>query len=142
MKVRQLAIFMENRAGRLAELTEVLAKGKIDIRGFSVADTAEYGIFRVLVDDPAKAKEMLKNEGFTVKETDVICVDVPDIPGGLHKTLKILADEGINVEYLYSGVGGFVVFDLSDTEKGIKVLQDNNIGILSHSDIVARKINN
>ncbi|WP_448590107.1 ACT domain-containing protein [Thermodesulfobium sp.] len=142
MKVRQLAIFMENRAGRLAELTEVLAKGGLDIRGFSVADTAEYGIFRVLVDDVSKAKEMLKNEGFTVKETDVICVDVPDIPGGLHKTLKILADEGINVEYLYSGVGGFVVFDLSDTEKGIKVLQDNNIGILSHSDIVTRKIKN
>lgn len=142
MKVRQLAIFMENRAGRLAELTEVLAKGGLDIRGFSVADTAEYGIFRVLADDVSKAKEMLKNEGFTVKETDVVCVDVPDIPGGLHKTLKILADEGINVEYLYSGVGGFVVFDLSDTEKGIKVLQDNNIGILSHSDIVTRKIKN
>ena len=101
MQVRQISIFMENRAGRLKEITGVLAKAGVNIRALSLADTSDFGILRLIVDKPDHAVDVLHKEGFTIRENTVIACEVEDKPGGLHKILKLLADGGISVEYMY-----------------------------------------
>ncbi|MDI6829264.1 MAG: ACT domain-containing protein, partial [Armatimonadota bacterium] len=98
MKVKQLSIFLENQSGRLAEVTGALGAEGINIRALSLADTSGFGILRLIVSDIAKARKVLQEKGFTVKETDVIAVEVPDRPGGLAEVLSALAAEGINIE--------------------------------------------
>ncbi|HZL06860.1 MAG TPA: ACT domain-containing protein, partial [Coriobacteriia bacterium] len=100
--VVQLSVFIENKSGRVSEVTDILGKAGINIRGFSVSDTADYGILRLIVDAPAKAAAALRAEGFTVREDDVVCIDLPDVPGGLAGVLKIVAAAGVNIEYVYS----------------------------------------
>ncbi len=134
--VRQLSVFIENRAGRLAEVCALLGEHGINILGFSIADTAGYGIFRIIVEDVDKARECLKTATFTVKESDVLCVDVPHRPGGLGEVLQLLSSEGINVEYLYVVANTLIVLNLSDPEKGRAVLQNNGIDIKSIRDLM------
>lgn len=102
LKIKQLSVFMENRPGRLTEICRVLGGAGINIRGFSVADMAEYGIFRLIVPDPEKAEKVLTAGGFTVNQSDVLCLDVPDRPGGLAGVLEIFSDNGVSVEYMYA----------------------------------------
>ena len=104
MKVEQISIFLENKAGRLAEVTRVLSEAGINIRALSLADTADFGILRLIVDDNEKAKAVLKKSGFTVGKTDVVAVEVEDRPGGLSRILDILSKENVNVEYMYAFV--------------------------------------
>ncbi|MBW2506652.1 MAG: ACT domain-containing protein, partial [Deltaproteobacteria bacterium] len=104
MKVDQIAVFLENKSGRLAAITRALSDSNINIRALSVADTADFGILRLIVDDTDKATEVLKDEGFTVGRAVVIAVEVADRPGGLAKVLAVLNEAGINVEYMYAFV--------------------------------------
>ena len=101
MKIQQLSIFVENREGRLAQITEVLAAAQIDIRAISVADTSDFGILRLIVNDPEQAVKALKAAGMTVSLTDVIGIGINDRPGEFSKAMRILADHHITVEYMW-----------------------------------------
>ena len=100
----------------MSEVTGLLGDVGINIRGFSVSDTADYGILRLVVDKPDEALEALKAAGFTVREDDVICIDLPDMPGGLAGVLKIVAEAGVNIEYVYSLVSTYVVINVADVD--------------------------
>ena len=135
MKVDQLSIFLENRAGRLAEVTRLLSEAKVNIRALSLADTSDFGILRLIVSDFEKAREILKQNGFTVGRTSVVAVEVDDTPGGLHRILDMLRDAKVNVEYMYafvqqSGSNAIIIFRFDRTDQAIEVLQKNNIPIV------------
>jgi hypothetical protein len=135
MKVRQLAVFIENKAGRVSEIADLLGAGGVNIRGFSVSDTADYGILRLVVDKPDGAVRTLRDAGFTVKESDVICVDLPDQPGGLAGVLKIVADAGVNIEYMYSLVSTYVVLNVSDADRALRLLEGKPVRLVSQDEI-------
>jgi hypothetical protein len=101
MKVEQISIFIENKSGRLAEVTDVLGKAGVNIRALSLADTSDFGILRLIVDKTDQAQKALKEKGFTVNKTEVVAVEVPDRPSGLCGILQILDSAGVNVEYMY-----------------------------------------
>jgi len=135
MKVDQLSIFLENRAGRLAEVTRILSEAKVNIRALSLADTSDFGILRLIVSDFETAKTKLKENGFTVGRTSVVAVEVPDRPGGLHEILSMLQNANINVEYMYafvqqSGNSAVLIFRFDRTDQGIELLQKSGITIV------------
>ncbi len=136
MRVEQIAVFMENKSGKLAEITSILAENNINIRALSVADTADFGILRLIVDDVEKAKKVLKSEGFTVGITNVLAVEVPDKTGGLASVLKAINNEGLNVEYMYAfvnktGENAVLIFRFEDMDKAIDSLQKEGFTLLS-----------
>ncbi len=140
MKADQLSIFLENRAGRLAEVTKALSDAGINIRALSLADTSDFGILRLIVSDFEKARQMLKDRGFTVGRTSVVAVEVPDRPGGLHSLLELFGRNGINVEYMYafvqqSGKNAVIIFRFDRTEQAIEILQANDVGIIPGSKL-------
>ncbi|MCP3892542.1 MAG: ACT domain-containing protein [Desulfobulbaceae bacterium] len=142
MLVEQIAVFLENKSGRLAEITTVLAENDVNIRALSVADTADFGILRLIVDKVEKAKEVLKDNGFTVGKTNVIAVEVEDKTGGLAKVLQCLHEAGINVEYMYAfvnrtGKNAVLIFRFEKMDEAIKTLQDGQFTILSREEICA-----
>jgi hypothetical protein len=136
-EVIQLSVFIANEAGRVSEVTKALGESDINIRGFSVSDTAEYGILRLIVDQPAKAREVIEDAGFTVKEAGVICIDLPDHPGGLASVLKIVTEAGVNIEYVYSLIGTYVVLNVADAERAIALLKDRPVRLVSQDEIAA-----
>ena len=135
MKVKQLSVFIENKAGRVSEVTEILGRAGVNIRGFSVSDTADYGIVRLVVDDPDNGLETLKSAGFTVKESDVICVHLPDKPGGLAGVLRVVSDAGVNIEYVYSLISTFVVINVADVDRALQLLRDQPVQLVSQEEI-------
>ena len=140
MKVDQLAVFLENKSGRLAAITNVLSDSGINIRALSVADTADFGILRLIVDDTDKAIRALKDEGFTVGMADVVAVEVEDKPGGLARVLSILHEAGINVEYMYAFVeksseNAVLIFRFDDPDMAVNILQSGGIKILTSEEV-------
>jgi len=135
--VMQLSVFIANESGRVSEVTGLLGEHGINIRGFSVSDTAEYGILRLVVDRPDEAFAALKDAGFTVREDEVICIDLPDQPGGLASVLKIVADAGVNIEYVYSLISTFVVINVADVDRAIHLLGDRPVRLVGQEDIAA-----
>lgn len=140
MEVKQISVFLENKKGRLWEALDVLSKAQINIRALSIADTSEFGILRLIVPDPEKAKKVLAKSNFTVRENDVIAVCVSDKPGGLAGVLKILTDADINVEYVYafvekSGKKAVVVLRTENISKGKKALKKAGVTILSSKEV-------
>ena len=131
MAVMQLSVFLDNSTGRMAEVTRILGQEHINIRGFSVADTADFGILRLLVDDVEKAITALRSAKFTVHTGPVLLALVPDRPGGLADALEAFSQRGINVEYAYAIVQSLIVFGLEDVEAGEATLQDKNIKLLT-----------
>lgn len=132
MKILQISVFIENQSGRLYEVTDLLGKNGINIRALSLADTSDFGILRLIVNDPERAYSLLRENGFTVGRTEVIAVGVPDKPGGLASVLKVLSENKINVEYMYayvemSGDCAIMIFRFDETDKALKVLSDNGI---------------
>ena len=134
---KQISVFLENKAGRLSHVTRVLGEAGINIRALSIADTSDFGILRLIVNDPDQAYNVLRESGFTVSETEVIAVQVPDSPGGLAAVLEQMTAENLNIEYLYAFLGtteddALVIFKVEDinrarkifTEKGIKFLDE------------------
>lgn len=140
MKVKQISVFLENRKGRLYEVLHVLASETINIRALSIADTADFGILRLIVPDPDLAKKVLEKSGFTVKENNVIAIEVPDRPGGLVSVLKALQDADVNVEYLYAFVAkshkdAIVVIRTENNDSALKALKKGEVKVLSSEEL-------
>lgn len=126
MVIKQLSVFLQNELGRLEEVTDILYKNNINISACSIAETAEYGILRMIVSDIDKAAAALKEEEFSVKISDVICVESPDVPGELHKNLQVLTGAGINLSYMYgysNGGTARLIMKVSDPGKAIELLK-------------------
>ena len=104
MIIKQISLFMENSTGRLAGATDLLAEAKINLRAISIADTTEFGILRLIADQPEKAVKLLKEAGFAARETDVIAVEIADEPGSLARIMALFRDEGVGIEYLYASL--------------------------------------
>ncbi|WP_305045627.1 ACT domain-containing protein [Geoalkalibacter sp.] len=135
MKVEQISIFIENKSGRLAEVTRVLGEAGVNIRALSLADTSDFGILRLIVDKTDTAKDVLKSKGFTVNKTEVVAVEVPDRPLGLNSILQVLDEARINVEYMYAfvercGENAVIIFRFDDTEGAIRVLTEKGVKVL------------
>ncbi|MEN2985232.1 MAG: ACT domain-containing protein [Thermodesulfovibrionaceae bacterium] len=142
MKIKQVSVFLENKRGRLYEALSAIAKEGINIRALSIADTSEFGILRIIVTDPDKAKEILEKNEFTVKLTNVVAIAVKDKPGGLAEALKYLYDANINIEYVYafvekSGEKAVVVLRTENLDKTISILQQSGVPLLSWQDVLA-----
>jgi hypothetical protein len=135
MKVEQISIFIENKSGRLADVTRVIGEAGVNIRALSLADTSDFGILRLIVDKTDLAKSVLKDQGFTVSKTEVVAVEVPDRPMGLCGILKILDGAKVNVEYMYAfvercGANAVIIFRFDNTEEAIQVLIAHGITVL------------
>ena len=140
MQVQQISIFLENRVGRLQEVAEVLAKNEINIRALSLADTSDFGILRLIVSKPDAATSILRESGFTVRENDVIAVEVEDRPGGLAHILDLFSNSGISVEYMYAFVerkrdNAVMIFRVESVPRAIKALQDAGVSLLSNEEV-------
>ncbi|KXS45991.1 MAG: ACT domain protein [Candidatus Frackibacter sp. T328-2] len=140
MRVKQISIFLENKSGRLADVTHALGNRDINIRALSIADTSDFGILRLIVNDPTKALSILKDEGFTVSQTDVIAVEVSDSPGGLAAALDALKTENINIEYMYAFIekssnDALVVFRVEEITRAISLLENEGFNLLSANKV-------
>ena len=140
VKVKQISIFLENKSGRLANVTKVLGDNGVNIRALSIADTTDFGILRLIVSDPEKAWNVLKTEGFTVSSTEVIAVQIPDQPGGLASVLASLESLGVNIEYMYAFVGksneeAVVVFRVESIDQAIPILQKGGVRLLKGEEV-------
>jgi hypothetical protein len=142
MQVKQLSIFIENRAGRLEEITDVLAKANINIRALSLADTSDFGILRLIVYKPDKAEKVLKKAGFTIRQNDVIACLVKDKPGGLHELLKLFSNLGVSIEYMYAFLEkhtgkAVMIFRVEEIGKAIDILKKGGVELLSGEQVYA-----
>lgn len=142
MVVEQISIFLENKSGRLAEVTGVLAEAGVNIRALSLADTADFGILRLIVDKNDAAKQALKDHGFTVGKTQVVALEVPDRPGGLAGILRTMGVAGISVEYMYafvqpSGKNAIVIFRFDELDKATEVLTAAGVRVLRGEELYA-----
>ncbi|HWI54122.1 MAG TPA: ACT domain-containing protein [Desulfobacteria bacterium] len=140
MKVQQISVFLENKSGRLAQLTQTLGEAGINIRALSIADTSDFGILRLIVNKPEEAHRVLREAGFTVSTTDVIAVEVKDEPGGLGSVLNLLDASGINIEYLYaflekSSNDALVVFRVEQLDEAVELLTKNNVNIIDGASV-------
>ncbi len=136
MAVKQISVFLENKRGRLAEVTTSLSKEKINIRALSLADTADFGVLRIIVDSPDRAVAALKAHGFVAQVTEVIAVEVEDRPGGLAHILEVLDEDNVNVEYMYAYVEkkrdhAIVICRIDDRERALQVLEKHGIPTLN-----------
>jgi len=138
--LQQISIFLENQAGRLSAVTETLSAAGIDVRALTIADTADFGIVRIIARDSAKAVEALRNGGFTVKTTDVIAFEIPDHFGTLYEAVKTLGENGINIEYSYSLAGknpdrADIVISVKESAKAVEALKKAGISLISIDDV-------
>jgi len=140
MMIKQLSIFLENTKGRLAQVANTLAKCKINIRALSLADSADFGVLRLIVNDSARGAACLKKAGMVVHVTDVIAIEVSDKPGGLGRILNLFDRAAINVEYMYAFVekirdSAVVIFKIENPAKAIKILKKEGVPLV-HSNVL------
>ena len=140
MYIKQLSVFVENKDGRLAEITTIIANAGIDIRALSIADTTDFGILRLVVDKPYEAEEALKNAGLTVSLTDVIAIGIPDRPGGFAETISAVADKDVGVEYMYAFISrehdrAYLIMRVADNEKALSALKAHGCDILDGDSV-------
>jgi hypothetical protein len=140
MEVLQLSVFLENAAGRLADVAEVLAEGAVNVRALALADMAEFGILRLVVDDTERARQVLKAAGFTVSATPVIAVGIPDSPGGMAAVLRALGSRGLAVEYLYAfarqhGWDAVLILRVEDQAAALAALRERDIRVLEPQEV-------
>ncbi len=136
MGIKQISVFVENSSGRLAEITAVLAAAGINLRALTIADTADFGILRIIADDPDKALAVLQEKKYTARSTEVIGVELDDKPGALATVLDIFSKTGVNIEYLYASLGqshgnAVVVFKVQDMAHGLKIAQEKGLKVIS-----------
>ena len=143
MSVKQISVFLENKPGCLHEMTKALADNNIDMRGLSLAETSEFGIVRLIVDDVLGTATVLKDAGFVNSLTPVLAVAVPNVPGGLNRVLNILADAGVNIEYRYAILAGtksgdaYMIFRVTDDAKAAATLAANGIRQLEQEELAS-----
>jgi len=135
MLVKQISVFIENKSGRLADVVSCLATEGIDTRALSLADTTNFGVLRLIVDQPERAMETLKKSNFAASTTEVISVMIPDIPGGLAEVLNIFSDKDIDIEYMYAFIGkesekATVILRIDNPQEAIKKLEGSKIELL------------
>ncbi len=140
MRAEQISVFLENKTGRLAEVTSILSEAGVNIRALALADTSDFGVLRLIVNDNKKAEETLKSHGLTVVKTDVVAVEVEDRPGGLHRILDILNKANINVEYMYafvhqSGNNAVMIFRFDQIDEAVKLLEENGVTVINGSKV-------
>ena len=140
MGIRQLSVFLANKKGSLHEISDVIAKAGVDLRSMCIADTSDYGIVRMIADDPQKALEVLTEAGHTASIRTVTAFAVPDVPGGLSKVLCLLEENNVNIEYLYALVTtnkdkAYAVMRTDDTDRTEKLLAENKIELLKEDQI-------
>lgn len=143
MLIKQISIFIPNKKGSLAQLTDILIAHNIDIRAIAVFDTSEFGILRVVVDDPDRAVEILNQEGVVAKVSKVIAVEPEDKPGSLNQIFSILRDADINVDYIYSFIMRkkempYIVMKVDQQEKAVDVLTDHGINVINKEEIYSK----
>jgi hypothetical protein len=142
MTLKQISVFLENKKGRLAQVVGLIAAEKINIRALSLADTTDFGVLRLIVNDPEKCFAVLKDNSFVAQQTDVIAVEVPDRPGGLQQILQVFDAGGVNIEYMYAFVekksdNAIVIFRIEQPDLAIQVLEKNKISVLS-PDVISK----
>lgn len=135
MHAEQISVFLENKAGRLAEVTRILSQAGVNIRALSLADTSDFGILRLIVGDNDKAESSLKEADFTVRRTRVVAVEVPDRAGGLHEILEMLQANAINVEYMYAFVqpradNAIMIFRFDNTDAAVRTLEEKGVPVI------------
>lgn len=138
MIIQQVSVFLENKLGRLVEVTQTLADAGVNISALSIAETSDYGVLRCVVSHPHKAVDLLKARHFSVSLTDVVCMACPNQPGSLHKALKILAEARISVEYMYAfaiGDRALVVIRTDNIKDTISTLQHHKVDLLKSSEL-------
>lgn len=140
MLIKQISVFIENKPGRLTEVTDLLAQYQVDITALSLADTSEFGILRLIVDKPDAAQMALREAGFAVKATEVLAVAMDDQPGGLASVLHTIAEALVSIEYMYAFVGkrdgkAVVVMRVSDLDAAISALQHDSKTLVNARDI-------
>jgi len=142
MTLKQISVFLENKKGRLAEVADLIAREGINIRALSLADTADFGVLRLIVNDPEKCFNVLKKASFVAQKTEVIAVEVEDRPGGLQRILSVFDRHDINIEYMYAFVekksdNAIVIFRIDQPSKAIAALEAEGVGVLSE-DIIRK----
>ena len=140
MYIKQISVFLENTKGSLSRLTRLLSKAGVDLIALTIADTEQYGIMRCIVSDTELGVKIIKEAGYVARLTDVVGVSVPDRPGGLAEVLKLLNAADVAVEYLYSfvrstGSHALVIFRLNDNERGMRVLEEGDITLLTQEEV-------
>ena len=140
MTIRQISVFVGNSTGGIADIADIVGKSGADIRALSIADTAAYGILRLIVDDPTKAAMALSEADYIVSVTDVIAAQIDDAPGGLSRALRPLSDAGISIEYAYAFVtrkakNACVVLRVEDNDAASAILEANGVKLMSSEDI-------
>lgn len=143
MSVKQISIFLENKPGKMCEMTEVLAQNKINMRALSLAETDGFGIVRIIVDDVCEATTVLKDASYINKLTSVVVVEIPDVPGGLNQVLKVFAEAQINLDYMYalsaetSSDQAYMVFRVNDHKAAEMALKKANIRVVTQEEIAS-----
>jgi hypothetical protein len=135
MEIKQISVFLENTTGRLGEVTRVLAQAGINIRAISIADTADFGILRLIVNNYEQAVKALNEAGFTTRLSGVAAVEIDDIPGSLAKVMELFQKSQVNIEYLYASLESkagkaVVIFKLEDHDAGLKIVKDNGLSTI------------
>jgi hypothetical protein len=142
MKITQISVFLENKMGRLADVCTLLSAAQINIRALTIAESPEFGILRMVVDQPNEAVALLKKNSFVANITDIVAVEVADQPGGLARIARILSEHTVNVEYVYGFVEkntdrALMVFRFDDTDRALQVLKENQVTIVGSSELNA-----
>ena len=140
MSIKQLTVFVENKQGAVIPITEILSENNINIRALSIAETEDFGILRLIVNDVVAAEKMLKDAGYLIKVTDVVGVKIGDAPGKLSTALAVLDKEGINMEYLYAFMArtekhAYVVLRVADNAHAEKALEDAGFHLITDADV-------
>jgi len=141
MNIKQISVFLENKPGSLNAMTHILAEHNVDMRALSLAETKDFGIVRLIVDNVYTATTVLKDAGYIHSITPVLAVAIPDEPGGLNNVLQVLGDGDVNVEYMYAFLGGknsehaYMIFRVTDNDKAVEVLTKNKITLVSQDHI-------
>ena len=141
MIIKQVSVFLENKPGALHGFTKVLTENGIDMRALSLAETSEFGIARVIVDDPYKTATMIRDAGYIANITDVVGAEIPDVPGGLNSVLNVLMEKEINIQYMYAFLGGkaqgkaYMIFKVDDPKAASSVLGQHGIPTVSQEEI-------
>ena len=138
MSIIQISVFMENKTGKLASIAKLVGDDNINVFGFDVADTAEgYGIFRIISDNPEKSASILARNGYTVSKNEVLCIYLENKPGQLAKSLGILADSGISIEYIYAIVESLIVMKVDSMQSARKALEEHGIRTLNMQQLLS-----
>ena len=140
MSVKQISVFLENKKGRLADVARILAGQAINLRALSLADTADFGVLRIIVDEPDRCLSVLKSNSFVAQVTEVVAIEVEDKPGGLGRVLEVLDAASLNVEYMYAYVekskdNAVVICKIEERERAVRVLAQKGIATLSGEDL-------